>query len=189
MGGYGSTRWGAHARRWTAEECLVLSIFDFLNRTLPPGIWRAQADWSGGLGWVKGSQLVYGYRYTLQWQDGAPLLWLQFRSARHPVRLQSTACYYGGARWWFTCPYCQRRVAKLYKPPGTPAFTCRHCYRITYASAQEAHQFDRLPGIGWASRRLDVAERLERVTKRYKRARGKRKQHWARQVWKAWSQW
>ena len=32
---------------------------------------------------------------------------------------------------------CNRRVAKLYLPPGGRYFGCRHCYRLTYRSVQE----------------------------------------------------
>jgi hypothetical protein len=32
---------------------------------------------------------------------------------------------------------CDRRVAKLYLPPGGRYFGCRECYRLTYRSAQE----------------------------------------------------
>lgn len=39
---------------------------------------------------------------------------------------------------------CGRRVRKLYLPPGGRYFGCRHCYRLTYTSCQESHQYDRL---------------------------------------------
>ena len=40
---------------------------------------------------------------------------------------------------WFVCPLvgCGRRVGKLYLPPGGRYYGCRHCYRLTYESAQE----------------------------------------------------
>jgi hypothetical protein len=66
------------------------------------------------------------------------------------ISLQTTHPYYGGARWWFTCPLstngrpCYRRVGKLYLPPGGKYYGCRHCYDLTYTSCQESHQFDAL---------------------------------------------
>lgn len=32
---------------------------------------------------------------------------------------------------------CQRRVRKLYLPPGAKYFGCRTCYKLTYQSVQE----------------------------------------------------
>ena len=44
------------------------------------------------------------------------------------VFLSWTLCQYGGARPWFLCPSCRRRVAILY---GGAVFACRHCYRAS----------------------------------------------------------
>jgi hypothetical protein len=41
------------------------------------------------------------------------------------VRVSWTPCHYGGARPWLHCPYCQRRVARLFK--GMGGFFCRAC--------------------------------------------------------------
>lgn len=89
------------------------------------------------------------------------------------VNLVSTPCNYGGVRWWFQCPGCFRRVGKLYHPRGYGAryFQCRHCYDLTYTSAQEAHQFDRTAGIGTWARRLDQITRAEVVRSKWERAR------------------
>jgi hypothetical protein len=56
----------------------------------------------------------------------------------YKIPLVTTACNYGGKRYWFICPwykngtYCGRRVGVLYKDGDY--FACRHCYDITYAS-------------------------------------------------------
>lgn len=56
----------------------------------------------------------------------------------YKIPLTTTPCRYGGARYWFTCPwhkngvYCGRRVSKLYKDGDY--FACRHCYNLTYES-------------------------------------------------------
>jgi len=61
----------------------------------------------------------------------------------YKVRLTTTACNFGGVRYWFICPlfrngvYCGRRVAKLYKAPGANYFGCRHCYNLSYESRNE----------------------------------------------------
>lgn len=50
------------------------------------------------------------------------------------VRLDKTACNYGGFRYWFICPRCFRRVAILY---GGRYFYCRLCHDLTYRSCQQ----------------------------------------------------
>jgi hypothetical protein len=60
-----------------------------------------------------------------------------------PIRLETTPLHFGGYRWSGICPLavngqaCNRRVDKLYLPPGGCYFGCRHCYRLTYRSVQE----------------------------------------------------
>ncbi len=39
---------------------------------------------------------------------------------------------------------CERRVGKLWLPPGAIYFGCRHCYGLTYRSCQESHKRDRM---------------------------------------------
>ena len=46
-----------------------------------------------------------------------------------------------GWRYFFKCPGidgpCDRRVGKLYMPPGEEYFACRDCHDLTYRSCQE----------------------------------------------------
>ena len=66
------------------------------------------------------------------------------------IRLTNTFPYFGGLRRWFVCPLlvngqaCQRRVGKLYLPPGQKYFGCRHCYDLTYQSCRDSRRFDSL---------------------------------------------
>ena len=62
----------------------------------------------------------------------------------HPVPMQTTTPYFGGRRWWFTCPSCRRRAKKLYLPPGSWYFRCRTCHNLTYEACRESHTFDSL---------------------------------------------
>ncbi len=61
----------------------------------------------------------------------------EWESQNYPVRIEWTACNYGGSRAWFLCPAqgCGRRVAKLFL--GSAIFACRHCYRLAYACQRE----------------------------------------------------
>ena len=51
------------------------------------------------------------------------------------VSLDWTRCNYGGARAWFVCPSCRRRVAILY---GASTLACRHCRQLAYDSQQDS---------------------------------------------------
>jgi len=68
----------------------------------------------------------------------------------YPIRIQHTKSYFGGRRYWFTCPLvvngkaCQTRVGKLYLPPNGKYFGCRHCYDLVYLSSRESHKWDNL---------------------------------------------
>jgi hypothetical protein len=48
------------------------------------------------------------------------------------IRLRTTPCNYGGVRWWFACPSCNRRAAILYITGGR--LCCIKCGRFSYAS-------------------------------------------------------
>ena len=52
------------------------------------------------------------------------------------LRFTSSAPHFGGMRYWFLCPRCNKRVGKLYRPKLTDKFECRHCYHLTYSSTQ-----------------------------------------------------
>lgn len=48
------------------------------------------------------------------------------------VSLCTTPCNYGGIRWWFKCPFCYKRVGKLFLYGDQ--YACRHCHDLTYKS-------------------------------------------------------
>jgi hypothetical protein len=72
---------------------------------------------------------------AFQTEDGALV--------RQRVPLTRTACRMGGERPWFICDVvvdgkrCGRRCAVLYVT-DTPAFACRLCLRLSYASQRES---------------------------------------------------
>lgn len=164
MGGSGSTRWLAHWKMTTVEECLQLAIAG-----LRPGQGKSLADLvgtSGSITWSSGASV--GYRvervnYTLMLYLGYSV---NGQSRAQTIRLSETECNYGGVRYWFHCPRCFRRVAKLYAPAGD--FACRACHDLTYSSAQEAHQFDSLKRVlGAGLRMLDRHYEVEALIKKW----------------------
>lgn len=51
---------------------------------------------------------------------------------RQIIPLVKTNCHFGGFRWWFKCPLCNKRVGKLFLYGAV--YGCRHCYDLTYRS-------------------------------------------------------
>jgi len=133
MGGYGSGRqYGANCtdnyrwidiRRWQRDGLIS------------PG---QQINWQ----WLRDEEKVASIGARVE-TDQIRLIYSYQRHGEekenldYPVRLQTTACHYGGLRYWFTCPAvgCGRRVAVLYL--GGKYFACRHCYRLAYRSQRE----------------------------------------------------
>lgn len=69
-------------------------------------------------------------KYTITGQAGNPDQCINL-----PIRLDRTACNYGGSRVWFSCPQCSTRVGILYLTHGT--WRCRHCSKLAYTSQSE----------------------------------------------------
>src|SRR5262249_53405882 len=104
----------------------------------------------GFLTWAAGTNGESTIGYEVYTHDGADS-WLRLQytfnatgaAEDYRVSLTTTRPWFGGLRWWFVCPMvvdgrpCNRRVGKLYLPPCGRYFGCRHCYRLTYRSAQE----------------------------------------------------
>jgi len=150
MGGYGSTRWQLHSRKFTVDDCRSLSIFT-LNHS---GLFKTELYQSGSFVWQNQyfAKTIFSVDFQLNTMTKRPWLHLFYNLTRpngerhevdYEIFLRTTPCHFGGFRWWFTCPLsvkghvCGKRVAKLYLPPGSHYFGCRHCYDLTYKSTQE----------------------------------------------------
>jgi hypothetical protein len=138
LGNFFSTRWKGHSRAQVVEDSLILHIAAITRNAAQHGeiAWRnattgtidATADYNRGVG-----------------SDGAPWAVLRYLACDdfqpHPVELHVRFCatrpHFGGVRWWFSCPHCGSRVAKLYLPPGRSRFACRTCHGLTYRLRQE----------------------------------------------------
>lgn len=56
------------------------------------------------------------------------------QSLQYPIQVTTTDCHYGGVRYWFLCPQCNKRALKLYLKHSM--FGCRSCQRLNYATQQ-----------------------------------------------------
>jgi hypothetical protein len=152
MGGPGSGNhyhWWRPAKKTTVEECLALDA----NRWMRERILRPSVHLRGSWRWVYHSGKESSISHEVNTLDRVcPFVRLSYtltragteegESLNYSVDLTTTRPRYGGLRWWFVCPLivngcpCERRVGKLYLAPGSRYFGCRHCYRLTYTSAQ-----------------------------------------------------
>jgi hypothetical protein len=149
MGGFGSGRSATGARKRTVEECLALNA----NEWMYVGLLRQGMDETGEWCWCwdddpERERAAVGFYLRTEGDSG--FVTLDYRLGRgdasEPVvcdiGLVTTKPYLGGLRWWFSCPMCGRRVAKLYL--GGRFFGCRSCHNLTYRSTQRAHSEERL---------------------------------------------
>lgn len=138
MGGYNS---GRRTGMPTVEDGLTLDI----NRLIRHRNFRPGSRVSGILNWTyvnSGEKVAsISYEASLEHPETA---WarLHYTSNGTPkdyrVQIETTACNYGGVRWWWVCPLSGRRAAKLYLPPGASVFAARKTYRLPYRSQREA---------------------------------------------------
>lgn len=85
------------------------------------------------------NEMITGLKFTYSvtnWHGEKP-------SQNYRIQLDSTACHFGGVRWWFRCPLsinnrvCNRRCRILYLPSNSDYFGCRECHDLTYESRQQ----------------------------------------------------
>lgn len=93
-----------------------------------------------------------GLFYTITRND------IEKSDMNYKIEIAKTPCYYGGVRYWFSCPICSQRVGVLYLVDKW--FTCRHCGEIVYSSQRQSEKYK-----GFVS--IPDIERAEAKVKRY----------------------
>jgi hypothetical protein len=124
MGGYGSTRWNGHVKKTAVEECLVIDISELTRE----GVFREGVAW-GEKWWKnrwtgeKNASVSFGVKVTGPTSGSLQLTYvLDGESVRDRIALTTTCPYFGGLRYWFSCPSCSRRIRKIYLPPKAKYF-------------------------------------------------------------------
>lgn len=149
MGGIGSGRYGG---RHLTSDYRQLDVRELHRAGL------LQPGHVGAWHWYQGDELRASivveanyYMLTLRYsaKPGG-----QRESYATPVGLAWTDCTYGGARPWFLCPLCGRRVAILY---GGAEFLCRYCRRLAYPAQRATDGGGVIQRVDRIRRRLDWA--------------------------------
>lgn len=73
----------------------------------------------------------------------------------YEVPLTTTKPHYGGERWWFICPFSNKRCATLYLPPGQKHFAARTAFKHLPYTSQNETSYDR------------AARKYRKVAKKY----------------------
>jgi len=50
----------------------------------------------------------------------------------HQILLNKSKTGFGGTRFWFSCPICNKRAGVLYKHPVSQFLGCRRCLGLDY---------------------------------------------------------
>lgn len=151
MGGFGSGKWAdAMTRKATTGLCRSISAKRLHDAEVFEGK-SVSVNWVNDLGEDAGSAVI---TLQLDGNGNTSHLRLDFGGSvtvtGQVIQVVTTACFYGGVRYWLLCPavkdgvLCENRVGVLYLPPGGSVFACRHCWGLTYESCQQSHKYDRV---------------------------------------------
>lgn len=157
--GTGGMRCGAGrpGYRAKAEQLQRVDVREWARRGYLRGAcsfswsWNRGGEPSGSIGVSVHGPDALTLRYTFTADSGA-------RNVAERLTILNSACAYGGARPWFACPRCARRVAMLYLRGGY--FACRRCKRVAYSSQSE--------------------DALDRLWRKQHRIEARLGQHWRR---------
>ena len=149
-------------RKTTVEECHSLSIFQLRKwGCLSNSFERGEITWNK----------KYSISYSLDEKN--TICTLEYSSTsrdtqekkymKYSIHLLSTACYYGGLRYWFKCNRCNKKVATLHMTEESK-FLCRKCLHLSYHS-QNASGPDREFGVTLSYPELNAMYASMRTTK------------------------
>jgi hypothetical protein len=140
---------GVWDRKTRVDEARSIDILD-LQRN---GIFSRGSTWNWTSSWSRNGVEVASITYCVEFDGNGPA-GLRFmytlednktgvrKQYNYLIPVVSTACNYGGKRWWYTCPlilngkYCQCRCRIVYMPPEAKYFGCRECHQLSYESRQ-----------------------------------------------------
>ncbi|MCB0126673.1 MAG: hypothetical protein KDE58_30655 [Caldilineaceae bacterium] len=121
-------RWQRWDKKATTDDCDNLDMTRFAKSVdmtkLCAGSWR----------WTYSSGRKSSISYCNIPGDGVRLQYSSNgQDYNYLVKVATTTPNYGGTRYYWRCPSCNRRARIIY---GGTLFLCRHCHGLTYATAQ-----------------------------------------------------
>jgi len=60
------------------------------------------------------------------------LITSSLEASGYDISLDKSNTGFGGTRFWFSCPMCNKRVGVLYKHPISQILACRKCLNLDY---------------------------------------------------------
>ena len=159
MGGYGSGNPNFGVREyWYAEDCIILDIRHLrrlglleaagtsLSLSIRPD--RPDAHKLKLTALVDYEDLTVGGTAKQPSDRAVEFLIsdIDGKLISQPLRVRLTARHTNihGFHIYFACPQCRRAVFKLFCPPHSSAYRCRHCHELRYQKACEGESFRRL---------------------------------------------
>jgi hypothetical protein len=133
MGGYGSGQWYRWNSKPTEDNFHILSI----SRLVELGVVKDNTCRTGKWQWLIDNVPKSNIDYEVNTRDGNRFFRAVYSTVgtdKHydfKIPLCTTTPHYGGVRWWFNCPSCNKRVGKLY---NTGIYACRTCVGMAYES-------------------------------------------------------
>jgi hypothetical protein len=133
----------------TVEECAAIQVKMFRNR-------EKQWNRAGELGWTsqRSGRVAMVARYIVTGIPGTgrsenclekladePVLLLVIAGVAQRIRLRPCPGEFGGTRYYFECPCCDRNYRKLFLVPGKSQFACRRCEGLRYTSQRRDLDF------------------------------------------------
>jgi hypothetical protein len=128
-------------RRWRQRVRLEDGLKLDLNRLVRLGVVRPGQSLRGGIAWsykYTNEPVASGMLATESHGDWGSLR-LELGSLDQRIELVSVPRHFGGAQWYFLCPFTRRRVSVLWKPPGANRFGSRQTWgrQVAYGSQFE----------------------------------------------------
>ena len=131
------------SRKATTDACLQIDI----RKLSRDGLLKPGAEGSFSDRKSKYEVHIVSEQNRIRFQHGITMLAGFRRLVEDVVAIDWTGCHFGGARPWFLCPGCGKRVAILYGrkierdgsklPIRNRTLKCRQCHHLSYPSQHE----------------------------------------------------
>jgi len=138
-------------KRLTVNDAFQLDVHLLRHR----GRFAIGKNDTGQITWQDGDHFIA--RLACRIEEGAVVHFSDVEGAitvqDFSVDLTSSKRHFGGRRYYFVCPNCERRSQILYCPLDTDSFWCRICHNLTY-EIQQRHRDKLFEGL-WHRRTVD----------------------------------